>query len=144
MYHWSCTFARHSHPLRHSFRDETSLHQPLVAKQGRAPIRADRYISPALTERTRERHARIWPKSSDLIVSPEAPSGGPLHLSRFRTKSLIYMNRRKGRGGHLEHYEALHLSRFSVARLTPRRYISPVKALHLSAEVPFSIVKSRT
>ena len=127
-------------PALNLFRDETLLHQPRVAEQGRAPMRGNRYISPALTERTRERHARIWPNCSNLLEAPEAPSGRPLHLSRFSSKSLFYMNHRKGRGGHLEHPEALHLSRQSVARLTPGRCISPARVLHLSVEMPFSTI----
>ena len=126
------------------FRDETSLQNPLATEEGRAPVRRNRYISPALTEGTRARHARIWPKNSNFLESPEAPSGRPLHLSRFRSKLLIYMYCFERRKGCLEHHKALHLSRQSVARLPARRCISPAGALHLSGEVRFSLLKSIT
>ncbi len=132
--------ARRSHAARHPFRDETLLHQPLVVEQGRAPMHRNRYISPALKERTRELHARIWRKQCIFLESPAQPSGSPLHLSRFISKSLIYMSHRKGREGCLRHPEALHLSRQSVARLAVRRCNSPARALHLSAEMPFSLI----
>ena len=141
---WPCIFARRSRQASIEFRDETLLHQPLVAEQGRAPKRRNRYISPALTERSHERHARIWPKHSNFLESPEAPSDRPLHLSRFHSKLLIYKYRLECREGYFELPEALHLSHQSVARLPARRCISPAGALHLSGEVRFSLLKSIT
>lgn len=134
--------ARRSHPARTPFRDETLLHQALVAEQGRTPMRGNRYISPALTEPMRKRHARICRKHSIFPASPEAPVCRPLHLSRFDSKSLFYMNHRKGRRGRLKHPEALHLSRQSVASLTASRCNSLACALHLSGKEPFSSIKS--
>ena len=71
-------------------------------------------------------------------------SGRALHLFRFLTNSLIYMISREGRGGRSKGTQALHLFRPGVTSLPDRRRNPASEALHLSAEVPFSAIKTTT
>jgi hypothetical protein len=119
-------------PFHARFRLETVVGQLNSTRQGRAPTRRYRYISPALTELVRRRHLRIWPKNSDLLEHRKAIHEPMLHLSRFRPNTLFYiaiMQRRGGRQCNRTRYispaRALQGSRRLVASLPPKRCISP-------------------
>jgi hypothetical protein len=102
----------------------------------------NRYNSPALTGGPIDEHTINWRKYSHLLIAREEGSTTPLHLSRFRVNSLIYMTPKAGRAGRRAGLRPLHLSRQGVARLPSARCISPAQALHLSTEAPFSFIKT--
>jgi hypothetical protein len=83
-------------------------------------------------------------KKQQFACSAKCARRGALHLSRFRLNSLIYLTQKTSRAGRRAGPRALHLSRPSVARLPSARCISPGQALHLSAEVPFFSIETKT
>lgn len=79
------------------------------------------------------------PGNTLQIADLQRVQGRALHLSRFRSNSLIF-----GSLQALENRDPLHPSRQSVASLSQNRCITSDQALHLSQKMPFSRAHSDT
>jgi hypothetical protein len=83
-------------------------------------------------------------KKQQFACTAKCARRAALHLSRFQSKSLIYIDHQEVREGRRAGPRALHLSRQGVARLPSARCISPAQALHLSIKVPFFSIETTT
>ena len=142
-----CTFARRSRQSLVVFRYETLLHQALVGGAGQGSLRGSRYICPALSVRNSRATLRnCRPEYAAFASRPEAGRRRGRYICHACSPNQLFYIRhsdeREREGARAP--RALHLSRQTVASLPPRRCICHAKALHLSREVPFSLVKSST
>jgi hypothetical protein len=144
------SLARPTRISAHPRRDRGSRERARRASTSPATVatveRGERHrcISPALTGGPIDEHTINWRKYSHLLTAREEGAATPLHLSRFRLNSLIYIDHEEGREGHRAGPRPLHLSRQSVARLPSARCISPGQASHLSTELPFFSMETTT
>ena len=146
---------------------QTRLPQLLRNAKGVFGARRDRHetqASPAVTSHLHEAGETRWSAkrciSSALITGKisstlenlrrkqrftpprQRPVSRPLHLFRFQSNFLIFIDTQQGRGGRSGSVLALHLFRLGVTSLPTPRDNPAARALHLSGEVPFSSIKT--